>query len=164
LQLSCISFKLSDCTTAKLHNCTTAQLNNCITYLSFSLTVILKRMATIKDFEGLEIWKNARMLTRQVYQDFQIIKDFGFRDQIQRSAVSVMNNIAEGFCRSTEREKVNFLNFARGSVGEVKNMYYVAEDLKYLSPETSMNRRNSAQGLMNGISSFMKYLKNYNQK
>ena len=121
-------------------------------------------MATLKNFEDLEIWKNARILTKLVYEDFSSNKDFGFKDQIQRCAISVMNNIAEGFCRGGEREKVNFLNFARGSIGEVKNMYYVAEDLKYLTPETCMTRRNSAQGLMNGISSFMKYLKNYNKK
>jgi four helix bundle protein len=121
-------------------------------------------MATIKNFEDLEIWKASRILTTQVYKDFMTNRDFGFKDQIQRAAVSIMNNIAEGFCRQTEREKINFLNFAKGSAGEIKNMYYVAEDLQYLSAEICINRQNSAQGLMNGITSFMKYLKNYNSK
>jgi four helix bundle protein len=116
-------------------------------------------MATVKNFEDLEIWKRSRILTKQVYEDFQKNKDYGFKDQIQRAAVSIMNNIAEGFCRSSDAEFRQFLKFSKGSVGEIKNMYYVAEDLKYLSPELCFDRRNSAQGLTNGISAFMKYLK-----
>jgi four helix bundle protein len=121
-------------------------------------------MATVKNFEDLEIWKNSRALTKLVYEDFRNNKDFGFKDQIQRCAVSIMNNIAEGFCRQSDSEKVNFFNIAKGSASELKNMYYIAEDLKYVSPETTLERRNSAQGIMNGIASFMRYLKNYNTK
>ena len=81
-------------------------------------------MATIKNFEDLNIWKNARIVTKQVYLDFQPNRDFGFRDQIQRASVSIMNNISEGFCRESDREKINFLKFAKGSAAEVKSMYY----------------------------------------
>ncbi len=116
-------------------------------------------MATVKNFEDLEIWKKSRMLTKQVYADFISNKDFGFKDQIQRAAVSIMNNIAEGFCRCSDAEFRQFLKFSKGSAGEIKNMYYVAEDLKYLPPEVCIDRRNSAQGLSNGISVFMNYLK-----
>jgi four helix bundle protein len=121
-------------------------------------------MATIKNFEDLDIWKNARIVTKQVYLDFQANRDFGFRDQIQRASVSIMNNIAEGFCRESDREKINFLKFAKGSAAEVKNMYYLAEDLSYLSAIICTDRRNSIQGLMNGIASFMKFLRMDNSR
>jgi four helix bundle protein len=121
-------------------------------------------MATLKNFEDLEIWKMSRQLTRLVYENFRTNKDFGFKDQIQRCSISIMNNIAEGFCRTTDREKLYFFNIAKGSAGELKSMLYIAEDLNYLSSETSQERRNTAQGLMNGIASLMKYLKNNNQK
>jgi len=121
-------------------------------------------MPTIKNFEDLDIWKYARIVTKQVYKDFRSNRDFGYRDQIQRASVSVMNNIAEGFCRQTKREKINFCNFAKGSAGEVKNMYYVAEDLNYLSIQECNERRNAIQKLMNGISGFMHYLENDNPK
>ncbi len=98
-------------------------------------------------------------MTKLVYQDFRSSRDFGFRDQIQRASVSIMNNIAEGFCRQTKKEKINFFNFAKGSAGEVKNMYYIAEDLDYLSAKICIERRDSIQGLMNGISAFINYLK-----
>jgi four helix bundle protein len=117
-------------------------------------------MATIRNFEDLDIWKNARKVTKHVYEDFRLNRDFGYKDQIQRASVSIMNNIAEGFCRQTKREMINFCNFAKGSAGEVKNMYYVAEDLSYLSTDLCIERRYAIQRLMNGISGFMNYLKN----
>ena len=116
-------------------------------------------MATIKNFEDLEIWNLSRQITRSVYEDFIRNKDFGFRDQIQRCSVSIMNNIAEGFCRNSDAEFSHFLNISRGSAGELKSMYYIAEDLNYLTKDLSSERRNFIQGLMNGTSIFMKYLK-----
>ena len=70
-----------------------------------------------------------------------------------------MNNISEGFCRSSDAEFRHFLNVSKGSAGEVKSMYFIAEDQKYVSTEISVDRRNKAQKLINGESSFMKYLK-----
>jgi len=116
-------------------------------------------MATIKNFEDLEIWNLSRQITRLVYEDFRYIKDFGFKDQIQRCSVSVMNNIAEGFCRNSDAEFHQFLNISRGSTGELKSMYYIAEDLHYLTDDISLKRREYIQGLMNKISLFMKYLR-----
>jgi four helix bundle protein len=115
-------------------------------------------MATILNFEDLEIWKLSRQLTRMVYKDFRKTKDFGFKDQIQRCSVSIMNNIAEGFCRNSDAEFRQFLNISKGSSGELKSMYYLAEDLNYLSQDMAVERRNFIQGLINGTAGFMKYL------
>jgi len=116
-------------------------------------------MGTVKDFENLGIWKMARELVNQIYSDFRDCKDYGFKDQITRAGVSVMNNISEGFCRDSDTEFRQFLNFSKGSSGEVKNMYYIAEDQKFVYPEISINRRERTQRLINSISSLMKYLK-----
>lgn len=116
-------------------------------------------MATVKNFEDLDIWKSARYLTKSVYEDFSANRDFGFRDQIQKASVSIMNNIAEGFWRCSDAEFRQFLKFSRGSTGEVKNMYYVAEDLKYLPADVCSERRDNLQGLANGLSAFMDYLR-----
>jgi four helix bundle protein len=62
-------------------------------------------------------------------------KEYGFRDQIQRAAVSVMNNIAEGFERGSNKDFAKFLFIARGSVGEVRSMLYLALDQKYITDE-----------------------------
>jgi len=62
-------------------------------------------------------------------------KDYGFRDQIQRAAVSIMNNIAEGFESGSDAKFINFLNIARGSCGEVRSMLYLCEDLGFCSKD-----------------------------
>ena len=116
-------------------------------------------MATIKNFEDLEIWKNARSLTKSVYQDFYSNRDYGFKDQIQSASISIMNNIAEGFWRYSDVEFRQFLKFSRGSAGEVKSMYYVAEDLNYLPANLCNERRNTTQGIANGLTAFMDYLR-----
>ena len=121
-------------------------------------------MVTIKNFEDLAIWKMAREITNGVYNDFRECRDFGFRDQITRAGVSAMNNISEGFCRGGDAEFRNFLKISRGSTGEIKNMYYIAEDQKYVSTETARNRRDKSQQLINSIASMIKYLTDTNKK
>ena len=116
-------------------------------------------MAKIKNFEELEIWKTSRKLTKQVYLDFKENKDYGFRDQIQRCAVSVMNNIAEGFCRNGDKEFHQFLNIAKASCGELKSMYYLAEDVNYIVVKIAAERRKTATQTMNGIGKLMSYLR-----
>jgi four helix bundle protein len=116
-------------------------------------------MGTIKNFEDLVIWQMAREIVKHIYSDFRGCKDFGFRDQISRAGVSVMNNISEGFCRNSDAEFKQFLNISKGSIGEVKNMYYIAEDLNYISNEDALSRRDKSQQLINSISKFIQYLK-----
>ena len=72
-----------------------------------------------KSFEDLEIWKMAREIVKDIYQDFSSCKDFDFRNQINRAGISIMNNIAEGFSRESKKEFHQFLNIAKGSCGEV---------------------------------------------
>ena len=120
-------------------------------------------MVKIKDFEDLEIWKSARILTKDVYLDFKENNDFGFRNQVQRCAVSVMNNIAEGFCRYGDKEFHQFLNIAKASCGELKSMYYLAEDIGYVNASIVKERRMAANQLMKGIGKFMAYLRKSNK-
>ena len=114
----------------------------------------------IEKFEDLRIWNLARALSRNVYSDMKGNKDYGFCNQIQRAAVSVMNNVAEGFCRNSDLVFANLLDVAYGSCGEVKNMYYLAEDLEYVTPQVSKKRRKQCDEIMPQIDSFRKYLKN----
>ncbi|MEM1442977.1 MAG: four helix bundle protein [Verrucomicrobiota bacterium] len=116
-----------------------------------------------KQFEDLRIWQQARVLARNTYQDFGAStpaeRDFGFRDQIQRAAVSVMNNIAEGFERNSPKEFAHLLGVAKGSCGEVRSMLYLAEDLNYIFPDTANNRRQAALQISRGIEALSKKLR-----
>lgn len=90
----------------------------------------------IERFEDILSWQKAKELTLIVYREFANCCDFGFKDQIQRASVSIMNNIAEGFERKSNNEFKQFLYIAKGSCGEVRSMLYLANELKYLSAET----------------------------
>jgi four helix bundle protein len=77
---------------------------------------------TANQFEDLRIWQDARIQANSIYDSFGAdsvsARDFGFRDQIQRCGVSVMNNIAEGFQRESDKEFARFLDVAKGSNGK----------------------------------------------
>jgi four helix bundle protein len=113
----------------------------------------------IERFQDLDSWKQSRELVREMYGALAECRDFGFRDQIQRAVISIMSNIAEGFGRSTGRERVQFFGIARGSLAEVESLCYVAKDLGYLDEErfsTFCERCESIKRLING---FIRYLK-----
>ena len=110
-------------------------------------------------FEELRVWQQARLLVRAVYSDFESApRDYSFRDQIQRAALSIMNNIAEGFERASPKEFSRFLEIAKSSCGEVRSMYYVAQDIRYITIECAQLRRQHAAGIAQGIEAFRKHL------
>ena len=95
-------------------------------------------MSVFKTFEEINAWQNARVLVKDVYAltkcgDF--CKDYGLKDQIQRAAVSICSNIAEGFERRGNKELINFLWIAKGSAAEVCSQLYNAMDLGYITDE-----------------------------
>lgn len=84
------------------------------------------------DFERLEVWQKARVLTVQVYQELAACRDYGFKDQITRSALSVPSNIAEGMERGSNKEKCQFLRRAKGSCGELRTQILIGADIGYI--------------------------------
>lgn len=108
-----------------------------------------------KQFEDLGIWQDARKQAANLYCDFAIgvaaERDFGYRDQIQRAGVSVMNNGAGGFGRHSAADFARLLNIAKGSCGEVPPMLYLAEDLQYQTPEVAHSRWERTRQLSQGI-------------
>ncbi len=89
-----------------------------------------KNTQEMKSFEDLRIWQDARIFTNQIYDLTENLRDFCFKDQIQRAAVSVMNNIAEGFDYGSDAMFIKYLDTSKASCGEVKSMLYLAEDRK----------------------------------
>ncbi len=93
-------------------------------------------MAGFKKFEEILAWQKARKVAKRVYEittDSKFAKDYGLRDQIRRSSVSIMANIAEGQGRNSDKEFANFLNIAHGSIAETQSHLYIAIDLEYLN-------------------------------
>ena len=95
-------------------------------------------MSVFKTFEEINAWQNARVLVKDVYAltrcgDF--CKDYGLKDQIQRAAVSICSNIAEGCERRGNKEFINFLWIAKGSAAEVCSQLHSARDIGYITDE-----------------------------
>jgi len=86
--------------------------------------------------EKLDVWKRSAALSSELYIYFRDFKDFGFRDQITRSGLSIPSNIAEGVERSTEKETVRFLNIAQGSCAELKTQIYIGMKIDYIDRNT----------------------------
>ena len=119
-------------------------------------------MAAVKDFEELAIFQKARELSKKIYpvtnkDGFK--SDFRFVQQIRAAAGSIMDNIAEGFERTGNKEFLNFLYIAKGSCGEVRSQLIRANDVGYLTPEEFDELYSECRKLSAGIMNFIKEIK-----
>jgi four helix bundle protein len=124
-------------------------------------------MATISRFEELEIWQMARQQANDLYTTYTegtFSKDFDLRNQINASSGSVMDNIAEGFERSGNKEFIHFLLIAKASNGEVRSQLYRASDRKHISIEIFDGFILKNESISRKITAFIKYLKESDKK
>ncbi len=118
-------------------------------------------MATVHRFEDLEIWKLARQLSVDIFeltQTLPLSKDFSLKDQMNRSSGSIMDNIAEGFGRSSRLEFIQFLSISSGSATELLSQLYRCLDKKYISEEKFNDLYEKTNALYKKINGFIKYL------
>lgn len=118
-------------------------------------------MATIKKFEDLEIWIEARRLSKEIIQiskNSDLKTDFRLKAQVKDSSGSVMDNIAEGFERNGNREFIQFLSIAKGSAGETRSQVYRIFDNDYIDENKMNDLVNDYEKLSIKIHNFMTYL------
>ncbi len=124
-------------------------------------------MGTIQKFEDLNIWQDARKLCHEVFEiilENRELRDFSFKDQINRSSSSIMDNIAEGFDRGGNKEFRQFLSIARASAGEVKSQLYRAKDRNYIDADNYNKLLESIDNLIKMMNGFLKYLRSSENK
>lgn len=113
--------------------------------------------------EEINVWNESVKLSVDVYkmihESKDLKRDFGLRDQIQRSVVSIPSNIAEGFERETYAEFVRFLYFAKSSCAELKTQLLIAKEIEYLTEKiyTELKKRSDHISIM--IYKLIDYLK-----
>ena len=110
-------------------------------------------------FEDMDVWKKSTGLSVSVYKELSCLKDYGFKDQITRSGLSIPSNIAEGFGRVSDKEKHNFLNYAKGSSAELRTQAYIGIEIGYISKDIGnkwLKETNEISAMLTGL---MKYLK-----
>ena len=123
-------------------------------------------MAKIKTFEELTSWQEARKLVNRIYKitlQGSFSKDFELRNQIRRSAISIMANIAEGFHRNSNKDFMRFLDYSRSSLAETISHCYIALDQKYISRTEFEEIKKQANFVWKKINKFISYLHNFNQ-
>lgn len=94
-----------------------------------------RERSRVSSFEGLDVWKRSATLSASIYRELQNLRDFGFRDQISRSGLSVPSNIAEGFERKSNKEFIVFLKYARGSCGELRTQIHIGMNIGHIPAE-----------------------------
>ena len=123
-------------------------------------------MPTIKSFEELAVWKDARIFANKIYnltKKFPDEEKYGLTSQITRASVSVASNIAEGFDRYSKTDFIKFLIIARGSISEIQNDLYIALDLKYINQNDFQEAYALTKDLGKQINGFIKYLRSYDK-
>ena len=119
-----------------------------------------RKVMAERTFESLRVWQNARIFVNAVYDMMTDNKDWGFRDQIQRASVSIMNNIAEGYESGSDAKYANFLNIAKGSCSEVRNMLYLCKDRHFCTEEQFNDLKSQAIQISSQLYKLIEYLNN----
>lgn len=119
-------------------------------------------MAKFNSFEEILSWQKARELNKDIYNVTKNNKyfknDFGLKDQMRRSSISISSNIAEGFERETTKEFIRFLYIAKASSGEFRSQLYLAHDINYLNSEEFEKLKLKVNEVSKLISGLIKYL------
>lgn len=121
-------------------------------------------MAKYNSFEEMEVYQKALAFGVKIYKlaltNEQIAKDYALRDQLKRAALSISNNIAEGFERETKKELIRFLYISKGSAGECRNMFNFLQLLEFINEENFYSHRNDVLEISRQLANYIKYLKN----
>ena len=118
----------------------------------------------IEKFEDITAWQESRSLVRTIYSIVKLSKNFSqdirFKSQFTSAAISTMSNIAEGFSRKLDKEFIQFLFIAKGSIAEIQSQLYVALDLKYIEEKEFHAVYTQTDKVARLISRFITYLRN----
>jgi four helix bundle protein len=124
-------------------------------------------MAKIERFEDLDLWKDAvkmGVLIYKITEEGKMARDFSARDQLRRAAISVSNNIAEGFEYNNNKAFVRFLMYAKGSAGELRSQLFVLKEAGIIEENKFHPLWENALKLSRSIEGFRKYLRNFEKQ
>ena len=111
--------------------------------------------------ENLDVWKKACNVSVEIYKIMQDSKDYGFKDQIARSALSIPSNIAEGIERYSNKETIRFLDIARGSCAELITQIYIGIKINYLEKEVGIQLKTQTEEIAKMLTNLIKSYKVY---
>jgi len=116
--------------------------------------------------ENLDVWKKSCRLSVEIFKHFKECKDYGFKDQITRSSLSIPSNIAEGMEKNYQKEKIRFFEISKGSIAELITQIYIGIEIDYIEKQTGLNwikTLNEISKMITGLSKYHKRNKNGNK-
>lgn len=122
-------------------------------------------MGKVNRFEDLEVWQKGMQLAEDIYfvtREEKFTREFSIKDQIIRAAISISNNISEGFEYDNRKDFIKFLRYSKGSTGEVRNMLNVLIRIEYINEKTYSFLYEKLTSLSKQLYGFIHYLKNFN--
>ncbi|MDQ1244486.1 MAG: hypothetical protein QG565_826 [Campylobacterota bacterium] len=108
--------------------------------------------------ETLDVWKKSCRVSVEIYKYFANCKDFGFKDQITRSSLSIASNIAEGMEKNSNKDKVRFLDIAKGSSSELITQIYIGIEIDYIEKQLGMQWKKEINDILSMLSGLQKNL------
>ena len=124
-------------------------------------------MAKIERFEDLDLWKEAIVIGVEIYtltSVGKLEKDYSSKDQLRRAAISISNNIAEGFEYNNNKSFIKFLGYSKGSAGELRSNLFVLKEAQAISNDDYKSLETKLLSISKNIGGFIKYLKNFESK
>ncbi len=115
-------------------------------------------------FEDLEVWKRGVELSASIYLELKQLRDYGFRDQITRSGLSIPSNVAEGFERASQKEAMAFLSYAKGSSGELRTQIIIGMKIGYVTEEVGKDWLREAKEISSMLSGLIKKKRSFVEK
>ncbi|WOH38992.1 four helix bundle protein [Thalassotalea fonticola] len=107
-------------------------------------------------YTQLDVWKRSSNLTCQIYKELKNCKDYGFKDQITRSALSIPSNIAEGEERETAKESTRFLYYSKGSAGELITQLYIGIKIGFIDKQIGLDFINEVEQIASMLGAMIK--------
>lgn len=114
-------------------------------------------------FEELDVWKRSARMSAELYKAFAELRDYGFKDQITRAGLSIPSNIAEGYERNSNKEIANFLNYAKGSAGELRTQPYIAIEINYIERDAGRKWIQEAEEISKMLHGLIKSIRSRDQ-
>lgn len=108
----------------------------------------------------LEVWKRSKDLSVTIYKQLSNCKDFGFKDQITRSSVSIPSNIAEGYERQSKKEFARYLKIAKGSCAELRTQIIIGSDIEYIGRSVASKLADETLQISKMLSGLIKHCQN----
>ena len=110
--------------------------------------------------EKLDVWKKSARLSANVYKYLKSLKDFGFKDQITRSALSIASNIAEGMEKESLNEQIRFIEISKGSVAEFITQVYIGIEIEYIEKNIGFEWIKTSNQILGMLTNLQKNIRN----